>query len=119
MVIRLEVHMPGEDLEARVAKLETDLPWYQGELLNFTSSIEGAEARLILRTSELERRITRLERSNRFVAEVVTGILAALVAASVAYWIQGDTSPWGVMAILGFFVAVVLTHLYFRWIAPE
>jgi hypothetical protein len=111
--------LASEDLEARVAKLEKDLPWYEGELLRFTSSIEGAESRLILRTSELERRITRVERWGRFLAELVTGTLAALVAASVAYLIQGDTSPWGVIAMLGFFVAVVLTELYFRWLAPE
>jgi hypothetical protein len=109
--------MASEDLEARVALLEKDLPWYEGELLRFTSSIEGAESRLILRASELERRITRLERRNRFLAEVVAGTLAALVAASVAYWIQGDTSPWGVMAMLGFFVAFVLTAFYFRWVS--
>ena len=102
-----------------MAKLEKDLPWYEGELLRFTSSIEGAESRLILRTSELERRITRVERWGRFLAELVTGTLAALVAASVAYWIQGATSPWGVMAVLGFFVAVVLTEFYFRWGVPE
>lgn len=100
--------MAGEDLEARVAKLENDLQLY-----------EGTESRLVLRTSELDRRIFRLEQRNRFLTEVVTGILSALVAASIAYWIQGDTSPWGVMAILAFLVAVVLTALYFRWIAPE
>src|SRR5262245_29372625 len=111
--------MAGEGLEERVAKLENDLPLYEGELLRFTSSIEGAESRLVLRTSELERRIFRLERRNRFLTEAVTGILSALVAGSIAYWIQGATSPWGVIAMLGFFVAVVLTALYFRWIAPE
>jgi hypothetical protein len=111
--------MAGEDLEARVAKLENDLPLYEGELLRFTSSIEGTESRLVLRTSELGRRILRLERRNRFLTEVVTGILAALVAASIAYWLHGDTSPWGVMAILGFFVAVVLTALYFRWVESD
>lgn len=100
--------MAGEDLEARVAKLENDLQLY-----------EGTESRLVLRTSELDRRIFRLEQRNRFLTAVVTGILSALVAASIAYWIQGDTSPWGVMAILAFLVAVVLTALYFRWIAPE
>lgn len=94
--------MAGEDLEARVARLENDLPLYEGELLKFTSSIEGAESRLVLRTSELDRRIFRLEQRNRFLTAVVTGILSALVAASIAYWIQGDTSPWGVMAILAF-----------------
>jgi len=81
----------GEDLEARVAKLENDLQLY-----------EGTESRLVLRTSELDRRIFRLEQRNRFLTAVVTGILSALVAASIAYWIQGDTSPWGVMAILAF-----------------
>ena len=111
--------MAGEDLEARVARLENDLPLYEGELLKFTSSIEGAESRLVLRTSELERRIFRLEQRNRFLTEVVAGTLSALVAASIAYWIQGDTSPWGVIAMLGFFVAVVLTAFYFRWIAPD
>lgn len=90
--------MAGEDLETRVA---------------------NAESRLVLRTSELERRIIRLERRGRVLAEVVTGTLAALVVASFAYWIQGETSPWGVIAMLGFFVAVVLTELYFRWLAPE
>ena len=100
--------MAGEDLEARVAKLENDLQLY-----------EGTESRLVLRTSELDRRIFRLEQRNRFLTAVVTGILSALVAASIAYWIQGDTSPWGVMAILAFLVAVVVTALYFRWIAPE
>ena len=83
--------MAGEDLEARVAKLENDLQLY-----------EGTESRLVLRTSELDRRIFRLEQRNRFLTAVVTGILSALVAASIAYWIQGDTSPWGVMAILAF-----------------
>jgi|SRR5262245_11944884 len=111
--------MAGEDLEARVARLENDLPLYEGELLKFTSSIEGAESRLVLRTSELERRILRLEQWNRFLTAVIAGTLSALVAASIAYLFQGDTSPWGVIAVLGFFVAVVLTALYFRWVAPE
>jgi len=43
--------MANEDLEARLVKLEQHLPWYERELLNFTSSIEGAESRLILRTT--------------------------------------------------------------------
>jgi len=111
--------MANEDLEARLAKLERDLPWYERELLNFTSSIERTESRLILRTTELERRMSRLERRNRLLVEVVTGILSALIVASVAYLIQGETSPWGVLAVLGFFVAFVLTALYFRWGAPE
>jgi hypothetical protein len=111
--------MANEDLEARLAKLERDLPWYERELLNFTSSIEGTESRLILRTTELERRMSRLERWNRLLVELVTGILSALIVASVAYLIQGETSPWGVLAVLGFFAAFVLTTLYFRWGTPE
>jgi hypothetical protein len=111
--------MANENLETRLAKLEQDLPGYGRELLNFTSSIESTESRLILRTTELERRISRLERWNRLLVELVTGILSALIVASVAYSIQGETSPWGVLAVLGFFAAFVLTTLYFRWVAPE
>jgi hypothetical protein len=83
--------MANEDLEARLVKLEQHLPWYERELLNFTSSIEGAESRLILRTTELERRIYRLERWNRLLLELITGILSALIVASLAYLIQGET----------------------------
>ena len=111
--------MTSEDLEARVAKLEKDLQWYEGQLFQFTSSIEGAESRLLLRTTELERRISRLERWKRFLAELVIGTLSALIVASVAYLIQGETSPWGVLATLGFFVAFVLTALCFRWVATD
>jgi hypothetical protein len=111
--------MANEDLAARLAKLERDLPGYERELLNFTRSIESTESRLILRTTELERRISRLERWHRRLVELVTGILSALIVASVAYLIQGETSPWGVLAMLGFFAAFVLTALYFRWGAPD
>jgi hypothetical protein len=111
--------MANEDLEARVAKLEQDPQWYEAQLLQFTSSIEGAESRLLLRTSELERRIYRLEGWNRLLVELVTGILSAVVLASVAYLIQGQTSPWGVLAVLGFSVGFVLTALYFRWVATD
>ena len=111
--------MANENVDARLAKLEQDLPGYERELLNFTTSIESTESRLILRTTELERRISQLERWNRLLVELVTGILSALIVASVAYLIQGETSPWGVLAVLGFFAAFVLTGLYFRWIAPE
>jgi hypothetical protein len=111
--------MSNEDLEARLVKLEQNLPRYERELLNFTSSIEGAESRLILRTTELEGRIYRLEGWNRLLVELVSGILSALVLASVAYLIQGQTSPWGVLAVLGFFVGFVLTAFYFRWVATD
>jgi hypothetical protein len=111
--------MSNEDLEARLVKLEQNLPRYERELLNFTSSIEGAESRLILRTTELEGRIYRLEGWNRLLVELVSGILSALVLASVAYLIQGQTSPWGVLAVLGFFVGFVLTVFYFRWVATD
>ena len=111
--------MAYENVDARLAKLEQDLPGYERELLNFRTSIESTESRLILRTTELERRISQLERRNRLLVELVTGILSALIVASVAYLIQGETSPWGVLAVLGFFAAFVLTGLYFRWVAPE
>ena len=107
--------MAREDLEARVTKLENNLSRDEDELVKF----ESIESRLILRTSELETRVTSLERWNKILTGMVTGIMSGLVVASIAYWIQGDASPWGLMAMLGFFVAVVLTNLYFRWVAPE
>jgi hypothetical protein len=63
----------------RVANLERDLQWYERRLLEFTSSIEGAESWLVLRTSELERRISRLEGWNRFLTKLVIATLSALI----------------------------------------